>query len=164
MGGGGGGGTQGAFNGSGGAGAHATALSASVSGTASSGKQRGWHDSLVGDELFIRKTVHSSKQYRLFDATHEVIDCCEPCAVPFFTRKKVRTMCCGESHITVQCGDTVYAWGKNSYGQLGKRRDQGSMVCPTFLTSRLCLCGFRNGHSEGPAPAHEDPFPRTGRV
>eukprot|EP00981_Chlorochromonas_danica_P001703 scaffold369_cov177-Ochromonas_danica.AAC.36 len=84
-------------------------------------------DSIIGDELFHRRVVYS-KQYRVYDAHADIVDCCEPAVLPFFSRKKVRLMCVGETHITVQCADSLYAWGKNNYGQLGtgnnKTKDQ----------------------------------------
>lgn len=82
-------------------------------------------EGVVGNELFFRRTIYS-KQYRPYDGSADIIDCCEAGGLPFFIRKKIHQMVCGESHITVQCGDSLYAWGRNGYGQLGTglRRDE----------------------------------------
>ena len=68
---------------------------------------------------------------------------CEPGTPPFFCsniRIPIAQVVCGDAHITVKCAATVrnmrtgvelYAWGNNSYGQLGIGLDKAVMLDPT---------------------------------
>lgn len=65
-----------------------------------------------------RKSI--SKVLTHFDQQKKVFDSCIPALIPFFKKKKVHVLCCGESHTTVISGSDCFAWGTNNYGQLGK--------------------------------------------
>lgn len=45
--------------------------------------------------------------------------CCAPAYVGFFHGKRFMQLACGVQHTAAICDDGVYAWGGNTYGQLG---------------------------------------------
>lgn len=74
-----------------------------------------------------------------FDSHRHVLDVCEPVMVAAFPKKRVIDMVCGEVHVAVLSLDGVFAWGGNSYGQLGLGHTndvfQVSMVAGLTLSS-----------------------------
>jgi alpha-tubulin suppressor-like RCC1 family protein len=51
-------------------------------------------------------------------------DCCQPQTIPFFQKKRVQLLVCGDIHVTVRAGSNFYSWGLNTHGQLGIGGDQ----------------------------------------
>jgi alpha-tubulin suppressor-like RCC1 family protein len=53
-------------------------------------------------------------------------DCCEAQTIPFFQKKRVQQLVCGDIHVTVRAGSDFYSWGLNTHGQLGIGGDERS--------------------------------------
>ena len=104
----------------------------------------------------------------------------EPGSVPFFScnvRIPIAQVVCGDSHVTVRCASTVrnlrtgvelYAWGGNSYGQLGVDSMHKEVLDPTRVelpATETVFVGLggsdantttacRQNAGSGSAPAH----------
>ena len=47
-------------------------------------------------------------------------DACQPEIPAFFLKRRVQGVLSGENYVIVKSGPDLWAWGKNSLGQLGK--------------------------------------------
>jgi len=48
--------------------------------------------------------------------------------LPFFNKRRVQLMVCGDAHVTVRSGADFYSWGVNTHGQLGSGVEEGASI------------------------------------
>ena len=58
-------------------------------------------------------------------------DCSEAHTIPFFQKKRVQLLVCGDIHVTVRAGSNFYSWGLNTHGQLGIGGEDETCHLPT---------------------------------
>lgn len=63
--------------------------------------------------------LSATKQYLKVGAPVTLEDASEPKGLPFFAKRRIQFVACGDSHTVVFSNGELYSWGMNSYGQLG---------------------------------------------
>lgn len=76
-------------------------------------------------------------------------DCSEAHTLPFFQKKRVQLVVCGDIHVTVRAGSDFYSWGLNTHGQLGIGGDEN-------FTSSGSVQSQGKGESKVPRDENEE--------
>jgi alpha-tubulin suppressor-like RCC1 family protein len=63
--------------------------------------------------------LSATKQYLKVGAPVDLEDASEPKGLPFFAKRRIQYVACGDSHTIVFSNGDLYSWGMNNYGQLG---------------------------------------------
>lgn len=53
------------------------------------------------------------------DASMTCPDCSEPTVPPYFSKRRVQYVLCGDAHVIVRSNCEFFSWGRNAQGQLG---------------------------------------------